>query len=137
MYRKTLILPCFRFIVVPQILFNSFTEDTVKYFEIHSDSNETVLTNATRDTFSFLDLFTAEVGLTRSMVEGSTCPSSIKTIFSPFLLKGYLENSILFYGNYTNKVLGQTSGHSYSIPYAYFLTMVILYICTFITISMR
>lgn len=85
MYRKTLILPCFRFIVVPQILFNSFTEDTVKYFEIHSDSNETVLTNATRDTFSFLDLFTAEVGLTRSTwLKGLRVRPQLKPFFLPF-----------------------------------------------------
>jgi len=49
-------------------------------------------------------------------------------------LQGYLRKSILFYGGYTHETIDFGIG-SYSLPYAYFLTMTILYTVIFIVIS--
>lgn len=48
--------------------------------------------------------------------------------------QGYLRNSILFYGGYTHETINLGIGN-YSLPYAYFLTMTILYNILFIVIS--
>ncbi|CAO1412107.1 unnamed protein product [Diamesa hyperborea] len=52
-----------------------------------------------------------------------------------FTADGYLRKSILFYGGYTHNYVKLGSMGSYSIPYAYFLTISILYTVIFIVLS--
>ncbi|KAJ6638862.1 Transmembrane channel-like protein 5, partial [Pseudolycoriella hygida] len=78
------------FIVLPQILFNSYTGN---------NNNITM--------FNVADLFTAQ---------------------------GFLKQSILFYGSYSNITINLI-GNNYNVPYAYFMTMILLYVFTFAIIS--
>lgn len=48
---------------------------------------------------------------------------------------GYLKTSILFYGVYTNESFTMGTRDTYSIPHAYFMTLMCIYISTFIVIS--
>lgn len=50
---------------------------------------------------------------------------------------GFLKTSILFYGAYTNEsfTMGGSTSDTYSIPHAYFMTLLCIYISTFLVIS--
>lgn len=50
------------------------------------------------------------------------------------MFQGYFRKSILFYGGYTHQTINLGIGN-YRLPYAYFLTMTILYTVLFIVIS--
>ena len=49
---------------------------------------------------------------------------------------GYLEDTVLFYGAYTNNTV-QIGDWNYQISSAYFYTVLIVYMVTFITIAIR
>lgn len=52
------------------------------------------------------------------------------------LFQGYFTNSILFYGFYSNTSFTLIPGTSeYSLPHAYFLTTVVMYLATFVVVS--
>lgn len=50
---------------------------------------------------------------------------------------GYLTDTLLYYGHYTNETLEIFSSVRYNIPFAYFFTMVVLFFCCFVTLSFR
>lgn len=52
-----------------------------------------------------------------------------------FTAQGFMADSVVFYGAYTHQTLNMTSRHFYSMPRAYFLTMTVLYVSTFLTVS--
>ncbi|CAD7091086.1 unnamed protein product [Hermetia illucens] len=49
--------------------------------------------------------------------------------------EGFMKHSILFYGAYANETFKITPPKYYSLPHAYFMTMLCLYISTFVIIS--
>ncbi|XP_055912980.1 transmembrane channel-like protein 5 [Eupeodes corollae] len=49
--------------------------------------------------------------------------------------EGFLKNSILFYGAYTNMTITLNTSSSYSLPHAYYVTMLLIYLVTFVLIS--
>lgn len=52
-----------------------------------------------------------------------------------FTAQGFMADSVVFYGAYTHETLNMTSRHFYSMPRAYFLTMTVLYVSTFLAVS--
>lgn len=50
---------------------------------------------------------------------------------------GYLTDTLLYYGHYTNQTVQIGNAASYNIPFAYFFTMVVLFLCCFVTLSFR
>lgn len=48
---------------------------------------------------------------------------------------GFLKTSILFYGAYTNESFTMGGTDNYSVPHAYFMTLMCIYISTFLVIS--
>lgn len=49
--------------------------------------------------------------------------------------EGFLKNSLLFYGAYTNMTITLGTESSYSLPHAYYVTMLLIYLVTFVLIS--
>uniref|UniRef100_A0A2M4A3F4 Putative transmembrane channel-like protein 5 n=1 Tax=Anopheles triannulatus TaxID=58253 RepID=A0A2M4A3F4_9DIPT len=69
----------------------------------------TASTTSVRDHFSFMDLFTGE---------------------------GYLTKTVLYYGAYSNQSFTLVPGTAeYSLPHAYFLTITVMVLATFIVVS--
>ncbi|XP_034948766.1 transmembrane channel-like protein 5 [Chelonus insularis] len=54
-----------------------------------------------------------------------------------FIGKGFLENTILYYGFYSNVSAEYIVGYKYDIPSAYFLTMTCCYLLSFILLSIK
>lgn len=52
-----------------------------------------------------------------------------------FTAKGFMAESIVFYGAYSPQTLNMTAGHHYSLPHAYFLTTTLLFLITFLVVS--
>jgi len=52
-------------------------------------------------------------------------------------LQGFLSHSIMYYGFYSNGTVDTLFGTKYSIPFAYFLTLLFCYIVTFVIISLK
>ncbi|XP_037025849.1 transmembrane channel-like protein 5 [Bradysia coprophila] len=52
-----------------------------------------------------------------------------------FTAQGMLRKSILFYGSYSNLTINLIGNNYYNVPYAYFMTMILLYVFTFTVIS--
>ncbi|KAL7027024.1 hypothetical protein ACKWTF_005263 [Chironomus riparius] len=101
-------------IFVAILVFSFIILPQILYDNFQASSNNHTATvdsnNMSLPSFEFVDILTAE---------------------------GYLRNSIMFYGAYTNETIsiGANGEYSYSLPYAYFLTMTILYTVIFIVIS--
>lgn len=51
--------------------------------------------------------------------------------------QGILQDTILFYGHYSPDIMSWTPNTYYNIPYAYFFTMVVLYLFFFIILALR
>lgn len=66
--------------------------------------------------------------------ENGTTPKTLNAL-DILTAEGYLKSSILFYGSYTNQTIFLSPPHKYSLPHAYFMTMLCLYVGTFILIS--
>ncbi|ETN64624.1 tmc6 protein (evin) [Anopheles darlingi] len=96
----TLLLFIVSFVTFPQLLAGPTEAPT-------SNTNEP--TANVRDYFSFVDLFTGE---------------------------GYLTKSVLYYGAYSNQSFTLVPGTAeYSLPHAYFLTITVMVLATFIVVS--
>ncbi|XP_014601747.1 PREDICTED: transmembrane channel-like protein 5 isoform X2 [Polistes canadensis] len=50
---------------------------------------------------------------------------------------GFFENTIMYYGFYSNYTVEKIFTSTYSIPSAYFITLLCAYICTFIILSVK
>ncbi|XP_043485882.1 transmembrane channel-like protein 1 [Polistes fuscatus] len=50
---------------------------------------------------------------------------------------GFFENTIMYYGFYSNYTVEKMFSSTYSIPSAYFITLLCAYICTFIILSVK
>ncbi|XP_055633381.1 transmembrane channel-like protein 5 [Toxorhynchites rutilus septentrionalis] len=103
-----LVVFMFWFVSFPQILYTG----SERYDTEMQGKDATVEARAmanVRSKFEFTDLFTGE---------------------------GYFTNSILFYGFYSNTSFTLIPGTSeYSLPHAYFLTTVVMYLATFVVVS--
>ncbi|KAK0090411.1 hypothetical protein PV325_000693 [Microctonus aethiopoides] len=75
-----------------------------------------------------------------------TIPQSLLTVHSGdiefnfadiFIGDGFLENTILYYGFYSNTTIENSSGYKYNIPTAYVASMFCCYILTFILLSVK
>lgn len=51
--------------------------------------------------------------------------------------ENYFTDTLLYYGYYTNNTLQIGDGLHYSIPYAYFFTIFVLFLVSFILLSFR
>lgn len=51
--------------------------------------------------------------------------------------QGFMADSIVFYGAYANQNLNLTARHFYNIPHAYFMTLSLLYVVTFVVVSIN
>ncbi|XP_058443941.1 transmembrane channel-like protein 7 [Malaya genurostris] len=101
----------FGFVTFPQILYAGVQHSGERLLNLtaESESQARVLRN-TRADFHFTDVFTGE---------------------------GYFTDSILFYGFYSNASFTLLPGTSeYSLPHAYFLTIIIMYVATFVFVSL-
>ncbi|KAB0793664.1 hypothetical protein PPYR_13284 [Photinus pyralis] len=96
------------FVVIPQLLYENFevTTSTSKNLWFNWNIKPKTKNNAT---FQISDLFTGE---------------------------GYFEDTVLFYGHYTNESVNLISTQWYSVPYAYFFTSVFIYVASFIVFSL-
>ncbi|XP_055531630.1 transmembrane channel-like protein 5 [Wyeomyia smithii] len=98
-------------LLVVVFVFWFFTFPQILYAGLQEGSHSTegkVLQNA-RPEFQFTDVFTGE---------------------------GYFTESIMFYGSYSNSSFTLLPGTSeYSLPHAYFLTVIIMYLATFAFVS--
>ncbi|KAG7209678.1 hypothetical protein KM043_011324 [Ampulex compressa] len=50
---------------------------------------------------------------------------------------GFFENTIMYYGFYANSTVQSAFDSRYSIPYAYFMTLLLCYILTFVILSIK
>ncbi|XP_058815409.1 transmembrane channel-like protein 7 [Topomyia yanbarensis] len=101
----------FWFVTFPQILYTGVqnSEARVLNTTVDDEVEARVLRN-TRSNFQLTDIFTGE---------------------------GYFTDSILFYGFYSNSSFTLLPGTSeYSLPHAYFLTVIIMYLATFAFVSL-
>lgn len=67
---------------------------------------------------------------------GTPTTNSVKYL-DFFTGDGYLRDTVLYYGHYTNETLKIGDATSYHIPFAYFFTMLIMFFCSFISLSFR
>lgn len=100
----------FWFVSFPQILYSGMER---RLEQVSSEDEQNLTTRAmqnSRDELNFTDLFTGE---------------------------GYFTESVLFYGFYSNVSFTLLPGTSeYSLPHAYFLTVIIMYLSTFVIVSL-
>ncbi|XP_017482979.1 PREDICTED: transmembrane channel-like protein 1 [Rhagoletis zephyria] len=108
---NVLVLVCvFTFITFPQVLYNTIATEEMYL-------NETVLTgNYTGGDGE------GESGLIMNVLTG----------------EGYLQNSLIFYSGYSNATFRlHPALNRYSLPHAYFMTMLVLYLLIFVVISTK
>lgn len=106
------------FLVIPQILEDEF------------DVGNVTITRASGfDSFNVKDLITGEVSIL-------TC-YKLHQFLIIIIFKGYFTDTVLYYGFYSNTTMNLFSGVNYSIPYAYFFTMLVLYLSYFVVLSFR
>uniref|UniRef100_A0A034VS87 Transmembrane channel-like protein 5 n=1 Tax=Bactrocera dorsalis TaxID=27457 RepID=A0A034VS87_BACDO len=97
------------FVIFPQLLYNTTANEI--------NLNETVLADK---------------------YVGNSSETASGLLMDVFTGEGYLQNSLLFYSGYSNATFRLHPALSqYSLPHAYFMTMLVLYLLIFIVISTK
>ncbi|XP_059609455.1 transmembrane channel-like protein 5 [Phlebotomus argentipes] len=66
---------------------------------------------------------------------GGFKPTTMFKFLDIFTGEGYLTTTVLFYGGYSNETISIIPKNDYNLPMAYFLTMICVYLITFVIMS--
>lgn len=112
---------------------------TIKCIESHSGSGVATYFKFLR-WLLFLNIISCSLSISFIVIPQSLVQTHVSNNFDMLNLltgSGFFSHTILYYGFYSNGTVGTSFGTKYSIPFAYFLTLLFCYIVTFIILSVK